>query len=60
MWLIYNRKNNLFWNDDTGWGCPATAIVHTDEEKQVTRLPMEGEWVTTDSHEAREWKDPDA
>lgn len=59
LWLIYNDKANLFWNNDTGWGSLETAEKVTTEEMQNSNLPMEGRWVREDSHEARTWKDPD-
>lgn len=60
LWLIYNRTSNLFWNQDDGWGHVDTATRFTEQQHQSLLLPMEGEWVREDSHEAQDWKDPDA
>ena len=62
LWYIYNRKTNLFWNNETGWGSLSTAEPYSDtyDDRTKINLPIDGEWVRADSHEARDWKDPDA
>jgi hypothetical protein len=41
-WYIYNRKNNLFWNNEAGWGHLATATRFTEREKETFNLPLDG------------------
>lgn len=58
-WLIYNSVNRLFWNNDSGWGCPETAERFTDVEQAVATLPGDGQWVRAEAPEVLGWSDPD-
>lgn len=59
-WVIFNSRNRLFWNNDTGWGCKATAAQYTDAEKaEVKSWPLDGAWLETTHFTYQSWEDPD-
>lgn len=45
IWMIMSREDhNSFWSDDLGWCNYYDADSFTTEEKEKTRLPIDGEW----------------
>jgi hypothetical protein len=49
-WVIISKKyvgtpENLYWNNNTGWGDVDSADVFTEEEKNISNLPIDGAWL---------------
>ena len=42
---IYNPKNELFWNNESGWGSAKSADSFSLEAMAQRNLPIDGVWV---------------
>jgi len=53
-WMIEDIIVDLFWSNSQGWVDRASADVFTEAEKEATRLPYGGRWVSLQElHEQR-------
>ena len=46
MFIIYNKVNKLYWNDDIGWVDRKSASKFTKKQAQkISYIPLHSVWV---------------
>jgi hypothetical protein len=43
-YVIFNRDNQLYWSNETGWGSLKGATTFSAQEKKIFNLPIDGSW----------------
>jgi|TARA_Y100000310_G_scaffold130922_1_gene130065 hypothetical protein len=43
-WLIRNKNDDSFWNNNDGWTDYSGGTIFSQEERNSFNLPIEGEW----------------
>lgn len=57
--VIYNPINNLFWNDEDGWGHMDTASKYDYDMRINNYPPLGGFWLPENFWAFEYWKDLD-
>ena len=43
-WLIRNKNDDSFWNNDTGWTDYSGGTIFSQYERDSFNLPIDGDW----------------